>query len=335
MSKRFYFSGHTYTIVNRAKTWSAAKTYAKKNKAHLAIISSAGENAAIFNQLKSVYGPGWTSAPDGGGADYTWIGASDIAKEGVWRWTDGKLMSKGYTNWGAGGGTVEPDDWNGQDAGAIGMNKWPQPDGGIGVAGEWNDVDKGNKLYFVMETDYLRGTSKRNTIKGTSKKDTIRGLGGNDRLFGRNGNDVIEGGTGNDSLKGGKGRDKIRGGSGRDLIMGEAGSDRLSGGSSADRFRWTNITHGRDVVTDFNSKQKDKLQFSSKAFGKLPKGKLAAKYFVASKKGVALDKNDRFVYNTVSRKLYFDKDGKGGAGAKLIATLPKGTKLKNTDIVIV
>ena len=97
-----------------------------------------------------------TVAPDGGGGSYVWLGGNDLAEEGTWIWdgdndgngtqfwqgaADGAPVGGLYNNWGN-----EPDDWNGQDALGLSLNGWP-----LGVAGEWNDVDETNSLYFVIE----------------------------------------------------------------------------------------------------------------------------------------------------------------------------------------
>jgi hypothetical protein len=62
-----------------------------------------------------------------------------------------------YHNWGGKkSGTVnEPDDYDGrQDAAAIGLAKWPAAQGvELGVAGEWNDIDETNTLYYIIEFD--------------------------------------------------------------------------------------------------------------------------------------------------------------------------------------
>ena len=52
-----------------------------------------------------------------------------------------------YNNWGN-----EPDNWNQQDALGLSLNGWP-----LGVAGEWNDVDHTNTLYFVVEYSGIIG----------------------------------------------------------------------------------------------------------------------------------------------------------------------------------
>lgn len=198
MATRFSFNGHTYQLVQTALSWTDASAQAQSLGGHLAIITTTAENALIFNNatLSLAAAP---TASDGGGARYLWLGASDRAVEGTWTWVNGSSMS-GYTNWGSGAMGAEPDDYQGaQDALGLGLNAWPAPSGGIGVAGEWNDINESNLLYFVVEWDYLHGTSGNDSITGTASGDRLDGLGGHDTLNGGGGADTMTGGTGNDT----------------------------------------------------------------------------------------------------------------------------------------
>ncbi|RBQ28461.1 DUF4347 domain-containing protein [Aliarcobacter vitoriensis] len=98
-------TGHYYEFVNASGiTWENAKNAAAAKtlyglKGYLVTITSAAENQLI------------SSKANGNG----WIGASDAASEGTWRWVTGPeagtLLSSGYTNWASG----EPNDSNGED----------------------------------------------------------------------------------------------------------------------------------------------------------------------------------------------------------------------------
>ena len=162
---QFTYDGHTYHVITSGLTWSDASN-AAQNKSindepgYLARIDSNEENDEIFNQISNNINPSDfenTSAPDGGGASYLWIGANDIQTEGEWIWVDNGAQfwqgdSSGfgvdgrYNNWGN-----EPDDFEGQDAAGIALNDWP-----LGVAGQWNDVETTNTLYYIIE--YATGT---------------------------------------------------------------------------------------------------------------------------------------------------------------------------------
>ena len=194
MAQHFYFNGHTYEFVTTASTWAVASANANKVGAHLATLTSAAEDAAVFSNA-SVNAGFLASAPtadDGGGAKYIWLGASDRVAEGVWKWVDDAAVS-GYTNWGSGSFGTEPDNYGGiQDALAMGLQAWPRPSGGIGVAGKWNDISESNSLYSVIEWDYLYGTSGEDNLIGTSANDTLQGAAGNDS---------VDGGAGIDTAK--------------------------------------------------------------------------------------------------------------------------------------
>jgi hypothetical protein len=157
---QFTFDGHAYEVITSGLTWEDAST-AAQNKTmngapgYLARIDSDEENNEIFSQLsnnidQSDYQN--TSAPDGGGASYVWLGANDTQTEGEWIWVDngvqfwqgdsaGSAVGARYNNWGQ-----EPDDFDGQDAAGIALSDWP-----FGVAGQWNDVDTDNTLFYIIE----------------------------------------------------------------------------------------------------------------------------------------------------------------------------------------
>jgi hypothetical protein len=200
MATYFYLNGHTYELVTSARTWADAQAFAVSQGAHLATIGSSEENAAIFNnavQAGLLATAPW--APDGGDAIYLWLGATDAVVEGTWKWVDGATVT-GYTNWGSGVYGTEPDNYLGdQDALAIGLESWPYPSGGIGVPGEWNDINAGNVLYSVIEWDSLVGTTADDTLVGGSGDDSLFGNAGNDFLSGGQGNDAIDGGIGIDT----------------------------------------------------------------------------------------------------------------------------------------
>jgi Ca2+-binding RTX toxin-like protein len=67
------------------------------------------------------------------------------------------------------------------------------------------------------------------------------------------------GGAGNDVLLGGHGNDVLVGGAGNDTLAGGAGVNDLVGGAGADRFL---VGHGKDVITDFNAAEGDRLVFA-------------------------------------------------------------------------
>jgi hypothetical protein len=154
---QFSFQGHRYDVVTAAATWADAAAAARTRSVngqpgYLVRIDSAEENAEIARQLSArLPAPDLssTSASDGGGAAYVWIGANDLESEGEWKWADngdrfwqeGAAVSGRFSNWAG-----APDDLDAQDAAGLAVTDWSG-----GSAGQWNDLDTGNPLYYVVE----------------------------------------------------------------------------------------------------------------------------------------------------------------------------------------
>ncbi|GAB1855552.1 hypothetical protein MHTCC0001_03860 [Flavobacteriaceae bacterium MHTCC 0001] len=162
----FMYNSKTYEIVKENKTWEEAAQLASERGGYLAEIDSEAENTALYNEAKDNAGItlSATTALDGGGASYLWLGGNDITTEGTWVWNgnndtsftqfwqgkaNGSAVGGLYNNWGN-----EPDDFqNNQDALGLALTKWPISSGSLGTASQWNDVNKDNKLYFIIEYD--------------------------------------------------------------------------------------------------------------------------------------------------------------------------------------
>lgn len=229
-----YFKGHTYEVVTQAMSWEEARQYAASEFGYLVRIQSKAEDEAIYNYLVE-QSKTWNvhyTAPDGGGAEYVWLGGNDIETEGKWQWSDGASLT--YENWGYGG---EPDNFENQDAMAMGLEPWPRPRGGLGNAGQWNDIDVSNRLYFIIERDGLYGTSGADLITGTKGKDWISTFGGDDVIYG------------------GKGKDRIRGGDGADEIFGGGGADTFVYWYASE-----STATATDMIHDFSRRQGDKIE---------------------------------------------------------------------------
>jgi hypothetical protein len=146
----YYFSGtgHFYQYVSGYRTFENAKFVAQGataggKRGYLVTITSGSENSFIQNNI------GMSSA---------WIGASDAASEGCWRWINGTASdmaapffaapnaancgaSAGFTSWMSG----EPNDFNGNEDHAL-----------ILPVGIWNDFTDGAQnlnapLGFIIE----------------------------------------------------------------------------------------------------------------------------------------------------------------------------------------
>ena len=121
-------NGHWYELVSTPLSFGNAVAEASTRThlglgGHLVTITSADENAFVHGLT-------------GGGA--AWLGASDAAVEGEWRWASGPeagdLLT--YTNWGPG----EPNNVGNEDF-AVYNNPW----GG----GLWNDRPDAGIAYII------------------------------------------------------------------------------------------------------------------------------------------------------------------------------------------
>lgn len=144
---------HAYKVVSNTApgvNWNTAKaaaetmTYGGVN-GYLATITSQQEHEFIANRISQ----------DG------WIGASDSAVEGEWRWVTGldetgtqfwsgngatgTVFGGNFSNWSQSGGSVEPNDGGGnEDCAEVRFSS--------GVGGKWNDRDcLADNLSYVVE----------------------------------------------------------------------------------------------------------------------------------------------------------------------------------------
>jgi surface adhesion protein len=92
-----------------------------------------------------------------------------------------------------------------------------------------------------------------------SGADSWNGGGFSSFLIGLSGDDILTGKDADDTLLGGSGDDTLSGGGGNDLLYGGTGNDTLSGGSGADIFIWKAGDVGKDVITDFNGADGDRI----------------------------------------------------------------------------
>ena len=172
----FSISGKNYKLIKTKKTWVDAAAWAVQDGGYLVEINSASEQQGIVNAIVvSGVSTTYTVVNDGGGIAYIWIGATDKGTEGTWLWDGdndgqganfytgqgawgngtGAVINGLYNNWGGSntGTNNEPDDYgSSQDAAGIGLDAWPMTGSG-NVIGEWNDIDKSNTLYFIVEYD--------------------------------------------------------------------------------------------------------------------------------------------------------------------------------------
>lgn len=136
-------TGHFYKFfAERGILWTKALTDAESKdifglKGYLATITTTGENNFILDRVSGT----------------AWIGASDRATEGDWRWVTGpeaaqnggagRRLTDGFTNWAPG----EPN--NSGDEDYAHMMDWSNP------AGQWNDLPIGGTGGQYTPTGYI------------------------------------------------------------------------------------------------------------------------------------------------------------------------------------
>jgi hypothetical protein len=118
--------GHRYAITSDKCTWDEAKQFAEQQGGYLVIIESQEENDFV----KETYRISLEAD-----ADILWIGLSDVAEEGTFRWVNGEIPA--YTNWAPG----EPNN-----------DKDMQDYGHMYIDGTWDDVEV-KDCYAVVEFD--------------------------------------------------------------------------------------------------------------------------------------------------------------------------------------
>lgn len=173
---KFTFEGKKYEVVKELKTWANASLCAVERGGYLVEIGSSAEQAAVYNAIITGAGvsPTYISISNGGGIAYVWIGATDQATEGTWKWDgnndgtginfwngqgangsgNGAAVNNAFINWGgkSTGTPNEPDNFGaGQSHGAISLAGWPAGTTMLGIAGEWNDIIGTSSLYYVIE----------------------------------------------------------------------------------------------------------------------------------------------------------------------------------------
>ena len=121
-------NGHAYYLLTPTN-WPAAEQIAAGLGGHLVTINNAAENQWVYDTFSSY----------GGESHTLWIGYTDQANEGNWRWISGSPA--GYNNWNWG----EPNNWDGNE-----NHAWMYgPNSGAG--GLWNDAPSNFIVAAVVE----------------------------------------------------------------------------------------------------------------------------------------------------------------------------------------
>lgn len=129
------YAGKAYFVSDRVMTIADARAYASGAGGYVACIGDSGENAFLATAT--------------GGGTRLWIGASDKAVDGVWRWDSGEPFV--YSNWSPGepnnGGPIDDEDFC--------ITNYTAP-------GNWNDIEydgdvaRPSKFHAIFESLPIR-----------------------------------------------------------------------------------------------------------------------------------------------------------------------------------
>ena len=232
--------------------------------------------------------------------------------------------------------------------------------------------DGNDTLYGLGGNDTVSGGDGDDWVDGGTGADTMKGGIGNDTFVVDNagdkvvettsgGIDTIESsiayslaglnvenltltganavnGTGNslaNILTGNSAANVLSGADGADEINGGGGNDALAGGAGADTFAFDTALDGVnnvDSIVGFSSAD-DSIELDSDVFTGLTAGALDSSAFALGP--VAVDADDRIIYNSQTGDIFFDADGVDGNDAVLFAHVSPGTLLTASDFVIV
>jgi len=148
----------------------------------------------------------------------------------------------------------------------------------------------------------------------------------------------VIGGSGNDSISGAAGSQNLTSANGNDTLWGAGGVDTLWSGGGADVFLFREVgSANADNLGDFTSGT-DKISLDATVMTALgASGNFAAgdaRFWAAAGATGGHDADDRVVYNTTTRQVFYDADGSGPGAGQLIATLQSGATLVATDITV-
>lgn len=162
-----------------------------------------------------------------------------------------------------------------------------------------------------------QGSNNHDTLTGTTGSNELRGMSGSDLLTGLDGNDTLNGAQGLDTLIGGRDRDVLTGGDSEDAFV----------------FGGPGTLLSVDTITDMQVNF-DEIWLSSGTFRKAgPLGALDADRFVLG--SVALDRDDRILYDAATGALSYDADGNRAGAAVQFAQLSTGLALTGSDFLVI
>ncbi len=163
-----------------------------------------------------------------------------------------------------------------------------------------------------LSTKYAATPKLHVEAEFATSRVVLTGSARGDEFIGSDFSDRINGGGGRDRIHAGDGNDTVNGGAGRDYLYGDDGKDSFL-------FNVAPNSANRDRIGDFRPED-DTIRLENSVFKGLAAGWLSASRFKDIGVGKQ-DANDRVLYDSDTGRLYFDRDGLGGSGPKLIAIL--------------
>ena len=135
------------------------------------------------------------------------------------------------------------------------------------------------------------------------------------------------------TLTGTAGDNTFMGGAHTTHFHGGLGADTLTGGTGVDFFHFDTpaATGGADTIRSFNAAT-DKIVLERDVFAGLSAGPLAASAFVTGT--VALDANDRIIFDKATQSVFYDADGSGAAQQVLLAHIDLTGTLSSSNFSI-
>ncbi|MBD1836598.1 calcium-binding protein [Cyanobacteria bacterium FACHB-472] len=221
--------------------------------------------------------------------------------------------------------------------------------------GGGNDIligGNGNDTYLISDTDandtvieaVNGGTdfvwaATSWTLSANVENLRLYALSSADSMYGT-GNELdnkIEGDYSHDTLKGKAGNDILTSGSGNDTLVGGSGSDVLTGSVGADKFYFHGKSSAVDRITDF-SVADDTIGIATRSGSMFANAGLTVGAAITADQfrigASAGDAGDRFIYNSTTGGLFFDRDGIGGTAQVQFATVSTGLAMTNADVFV-
>ncbi|MDO7834268.1 calcium-binding protein [Sphingobium sp. HBC34] len=215
------------------------------------------------------------------------------------------------------------------------------------------------------------GNGQDNVLTGNAGNNRLNGGAGADMMIGKGGDDIYHVASAGDVVveQAGEGHDLVissvaytlgdhvedlrfvggenlvghgnalandmRGNAGSNTLWGGAGHDVLTGGAGGDNFVFDTALGADNVdrITDFSATD-DHISLFRSAFGALG-GENGSLAFGAFQTGaVALEADDRILFDSASGNIFYDADGSGAGAAVLFAQVTPGLTLSNVDFLV-